>query len=90
MFPEDRTVSRNIWEKFEWKVELNMGLVEKRYFKIPLEELKGIDEIFFRQIQMDGDKVLKKFKNLFEGNKKRWCIPDLPAKGFVSLLKLKT
>ena len=24
-----------------------MGLVEKRYFKIPLEELKGIDEIFF-------------------------------------------
>ena len=46
-----------------------MGLVEKRYFKIPLEELKGIDEIFFRQIQMDGDKVLKKFKNLFEETK---------------------
>ena len=46
-----------------------MGLVEKTYFKIPLEELKDIDELFFRQIQMDGDRVLKKFKKLFDETK---------------------
>lgn len=46
-----------------------MELVEKTYFKIPLEELKGIDELFFRQIQMDGDRVLKKFKKLFDETK---------------------
>ena len=46
-----------------------MGLIEKRYVKIPLEQIEGVDEMFFRQVQMDGQKVMKKFKNLFDETK---------------------
>lgn len=46
-----------------------MGLIEKRYIKIPLEQIEGVDELFFRQVQMDGKKVMKKFKPLFDETK---------------------
>lgn len=47
-----------------------MGIIEKRQIRIPLEGTKQIDDLFFRQIQMDGDKVLKKFETLFQETKK--------------------
>lgn len=33
---------------------------------IPLEELENVDELFFRQVQMNGNKVLKKFRKQYD------------------------
>lgn len=46
-----------------------MTIVLKKREPIPLEVLTDVDEKFFRQIQMDGDKVLKKFKSIYESTK---------------------
>lgn len=46
-----------------------MGLIERRRISIPLEQIEGMEELFFRQIQMDGEKVLKKFRRIFEETK---------------------
>ncbi|MEG2757484.1 MAG: hypothetical protein RR963_04655 [Anaerovoracaceae bacterium] len=39
-----------------------MAIVKKMIEKIPLEELSGVDEFFFKQIQMNKDKALRRFK----------------------------
>lgn len=46
-----------------------MGTIPKNKIVIPLNEVKGTEKIFGRQVQLDVDNVPKKFQDLFEKTK---------------------
>lgn len=64
-----------------------MGLVEKKKLQIPLEELENVDELFFRQIQMDEKKAAKKFGNFLDETKKE-IYSNLKGEGVLDSFKL--
>lgn len=46
-----------------------MGTIERTIMEIPLNELEGVDDMFFRQIQMRQDKVMKKFADQYRSTR---------------------
>lgn len=46
-----------------------MGTIERNIMEIPLNELEGVDDMFFRQIQMRQDKVMKKFAEQYRATR---------------------
>ena len=42
-----------------------MGTIKRTIMDIPLNELEGVDDMFFRQIQMKQDRVMEKFADRF-------------------------
>lgn len=64
-----------------------MGVIKKDIKTIPLTEFTNADELFFRQIQMKGDKVLKKYKAQYEETKKR-VYSTVTARGIIASYKI--
>lgn len=64
-----------------------MKLVGKKKFQIPLEQLENVDELFFRQIQMNGEKARKRFGNFLDETKKEIYL-GLQGEGVMDSFKL--
>lgn len=54
---------------------------------IPLGELKNLDEMFFRQVQMKSERVLKKFANQYDVTRRN-IFSQISAKGIYTILSI--
>ena len=64
-----------------------MGLVAKKKLSIPLEGLEQVDELFFRQIQMDEKKARKRFGSFLDETKAE-IYSNLKGEGVLDSFKL--
>lgn len=65
-----------------------MGKIIKRTIDIPLNALENMDEMFFRQIQMNGAKVMKKFAKQYEDTKVL-IFSNVNVKGIFTSIKIQ-
>ena len=65
-----------------------MGQIKERTIEIPLNALENVETFFFRQIQMDGKRVLKKFPTQYEETKKT-IFEQVRAKGILASFSIE-
>ena len=65
-----------------------MGRIDLQTIDIPLNELSGTEKMFFRQIQMKGEKVKKKFLKQYESTHSQ-IYGNVTAKGIFASVEIE-
>lgn len=62
-------------------------MVERKVVDIPLEKIENLDSTFFRQVQMNQEKAMRKFKGAYEETKKN-IFDNIKMKGLYQSFKI--
>jgi len=65
-----------------------MNYLKKTLIKVPFDELKGVEDMFYRQVQMEEDRLMRKFYKQYLETKEL-CYSKLEAEAIYSSLKIE-